>query len=42
MALSANGYSPNATWNETYPVTPYTRSASDTPDACTIPVINPN
>ncbi|CAG1001289.1 hypothetical protein MYXO_03036 [Myxococcaceae bacterium] len=42
VALSANGYAPNATWNETYPVTPYTRAASGTPDACTIPIINPN
>ncbi|MFM8332071.1 MAG: hypothetical protein ACKN9T_10315 [Candidatus Methylumidiphilus sp.] len=42
VALSANGYEPTPTWTQSYPVTPYTHAASGTPDACTIPIINPN
>ncbi|WP_020483015.1 hypothetical protein [Methylomonas sp. MK1] len=42
IALSANGHTPPDTWNPANPVTPFTRSLFGTPDACAIPVVNPN
>ncbi|QSA98563.1 hypothetical protein [Methylococcus sp. EFPC2] len=42
IALSANGYAPSETWDPTNPVTPYTHAASGTPNACSIPVVNPD
>ncbi|BBA35029.1 uncharacterized protein sS8_3086 [Methylocaldum marinum] len=42
VALSSNGYAPDPVWNPNNPVTPYTRAASGAPDACTVPVINPD
>ena len=40
IALSSNGYEPDAVFNPANPVNPYTRAASGTPDACTVPVLN--
>ena len=40
IALSGNGFTPPATWLASNPVTPYTRSALGSPDACTVPVVN--
>ncbi|BBL60601.1 hypothetical protein [Methylomonas koyamae] len=42
IALSANGHMPPATWDPANPVTPYTRALNGTPDACAIPVVNPD
>jgi len=42
IALSANGHAPPATWDPANPVTPFTRSLSGTPDACAVPVVNPD
>jgi len=42
VALSSNNFEPPATWVASNPVTPYTHAASGSPDACTIPIINPN
>ncbi|MBD9360604.1 hypothetical protein [Methylomonas fluvii] len=42
IALSANGHTPPATWSAANPVTPYTRSLNGAPDACAIPVVNPD
>jgi len=42
VALSANGFAPPATWTSSSPITPYSRKASGTPDACTVPIVNPD
>lgn len=42
IALSANNHMPPATWDATNPVSPYVRSTGAQPDACAIPVVNPN
>lgn len=42
VALSANNNVPPATWDATNPVTPFVRSTLGQPDACAIPVVNPN
>ncbi len=43
IALSGNGFAPPVTWDATNPVTPYVKqTALGAPDACTLPVVNPN
>lgn len=41
VALSSNGFAPDAVFNPSNPVNPYTRAATGNPDACTVPVVNP-
>jgi len=40
VALSANGFAPQPTWNPTYPVTPFTHASSGASLASTIPLVN--
>lgn len=43
VALSINNFAPSPTWVATNPVTPYLKATTlGTPDACAIPVVNPN
>jgi hypothetical protein len=42
IALSSNGYAPDPVFNRANPINPYTRARSGLPDACTVPVVNPD
>lgn len=42
VALSSNGYAPDRVFNAANPVNPYTRVVNGVPDACAIPVANPD